>query len=147
MDKFHFISYSAVDGFDLALRLCDELQIGPPSIETWLDKRRLQADADWDKQIVEAIRDCESLIFVMTRDSVEDASVCKNEWVQALKYKKPIVLVLLQHDAASAKPRNHLCCLVKGWTCTSREVFRRIHGVMVNDCTVRREDYVGTHRA
>jgi hypothetical protein len=63
MARFHFISYSAVDGFDLALRLCDELQIGPPSLETWLDKRRLQANADWDRQIVQAIRDCESLIF------------------------------------------------------------------------------------
>ena len=99
MDKFHFISYSAVDGFDLALRLCDELQIGPPSIETWLDKHRLQVGADWDQQVKEAIRDCESLIFVMTRDSVEDASVCKNEWVQALKYKKPIVLVRCHAEA------------------------------------------------
>ena len=69
MDKFHFISYSGVDGLDFALGLCDELQSGPPSIEAWLDKRRLQANADWDRQIVEAIRDCESLIFVMTRDS------------------------------------------------------------------------------
>ena len=85
MPSHHFISYSAVDGFEFALRLCDELQSGPPVFEAWLDKRRLQANDDWDKQIAEAIRDCESLIFVMTSDSVEDASVCKNEWVQALK--------------------------------------------------------------
>ncbi len=101
MSNYHFISYSAFDGFDFALRLCDELQIGPPSIEACLDKRRLQADADWDRQIVEALRDCESLIFVMTRDSVEDASVCKNEWVQALKYKKPISLVRLHDDVTA----------------------------------------------
>jgi hypothetical protein len=99
MAKFHFISYSAVDGLDFALRLCDDLQAGPPSIETWLDKRRLQAGADWDRQVVQAIRDCESLILVMTRDSVEDASVCKNEWVQALRYKKPSVPVRLPLDA------------------------------------------------
>ncbi|MCO6427789.1 TIR domain-containing protein [Nitrosomonas communis] len=92
MPSHHFISYSAVDGFEFALRLCDELQSGPPVFEAWLDKRRLQANDDWDKQIAEAIRDCESLIFVMTSDSVEDASVCKNEWVQALKFKKPILL-------------------------------------------------------
>ena len=92
MPHHHFISYSGFDGLEFALKLCDDLQSGPPSIEAWLDKRRLQADADWDKQIEEAIRDCESLIFLMTPDSVEDASVCKNEWVQALKYKKPILL-------------------------------------------------------
>jgi lysozyme family protein len=90
----HFISYSGVDGSDFALKLCDDLQSGPPSFEAWLDKRRLQTGTDdWDKQIEEAIRDCESLIFLMTLDSVEDGSVCKNEWVQALKYKKPILLV------------------------------------------------------
>ena len=94
MPHHHFISYSGVDGLEFALKLCDDLQSGPPSFEAWLDKRRLQSGAaDWDKQLEEAIRDCESLIFVMTADSVEDESVCKNEWVQALKYKKPILLV------------------------------------------------------
>ncbi|MFZ1851775.1 MAG: tetratricopeptide repeat protein [Nitrosomonas sp.] len=99
MLNHHFISYSAVDGTEFALRLCDELQSGPPAIEAWLDKRRLQAVSDWDKQLVEAIRDCGSLIFVMTADSVEDASVCKNEWMQALKYKKPILLARFDDKA------------------------------------------------
>jgi len=27
MEKYHFISYSAVDGFDVALRLCDALMV------------------------------------------------------------------------------------------------------------------------
>ena len=94
MPHHHFISYSGVDGLEFALKLGDDLQSGPPSFEAWLDKRRLQTGTDdWDKQIEEAIRDCESFIFLMTPDSVEDASVCKNEWVQALKYKKPILLV------------------------------------------------------
>ena len=102
MPHHHFISYSGYDGLEFALKLCDDLQSGPPSFEVWLDKRRLQTGAvDWDKQIEEAIRDCESLIFLMTPDSVEDASVCKNEWVQALRYKKPILMVRFHAEAGS----------------------------------------------
>ena len=50
-------------------------------------------------QLAEAIRDCEGLLFVLTRDSVEDASTCKAEWTRALKYKKPITPLLLHRDA------------------------------------------------
>ena len=99
MDKYHFISYSAADALDFALNLSDSLEAGPPEICTWIDKRKLQTGTDWDRQVDDAIRDCESVIFIMSRDSVEDASVCKNEWVQALRYKKPIVLVRLHADA------------------------------------------------
>jgi len=95
----HFISYSTVDGQDFALRLSNALEAGPPHIPTWVDQRKLQGGPDWDRQIVEAIRDCDSLIFIMTRDSVEDESECKSEWVLALKYKKPIIPVRLHRDA------------------------------------------------
>lgn len=99
MPHHHFISYSAADAYDFALRLCDELGAGPPPISTWLDKRELNPGPHWDDQIVEAIRNCNSLIFIMTRDSVESESVCKNEWTRAIKYKKPITPILLHADA------------------------------------------------
>ena len=99
MSGHHFISYSSVDGLDFALRLNDDLTAGPPPYPAWLDKRRLQPGPDWDDQIAEAIRSCDSLLFVMTRDSVKRQSVCKHEWEYALKYKKPIVPLLLHHDA------------------------------------------------
>ncbi len=99
MPSHHFISYSSADAQDFALRLCDTLAAGPPSFPVWLDKRKLQAGEDWDAQIVEAIKTCVSMLFVMTRDSVEDESVCKNEWVSALSYKKLIVAIKLHHDA------------------------------------------------
>jgi tetratricopeptide (TPR) repeat protein len=94
-----FISYSRADASDFALRLCDELQAGPPTIPTWLDRRRLIPSRDWDSSVAEAIRVCVALLFVMTRDSVEDGSTCKQEWTLALSYKKPIVPLLLHRDA------------------------------------------------
>ena len=99
MSNHHFISYSVGDAAEFALRLCDELIAGPPPIAAWLDKRNIIPGQGWDEQIVEALKDCKSLIFVMTTDSVEDASGCKNEWLRALKYKKPIIPILLHHDA------------------------------------------------
>ena len=86
-----FVSYSAVDGADFVLSLADRLAAGPPSYRLWVDRRELRAGDDWDEQLVEAIRVCRGLLFVMTADSVRAGSVCKDEWVRALKYKKPVI--------------------------------------------------------
>jgi tetratricopeptide (TPR) repeat protein len=107
----HFISYSPADADAFAFRLRDELEAGPPSFPVWLDKRDMQPGQDWDKELVEALRACPSLLFVMTLDSVEDRSVCKNEWTRALKYKKPIVPIKLHADAEMPfrlEPRQHI---------------------------------------
>lgn len=94
---YHFISYSSVDAPEFAVNLRDELEA--ESVQVWHDKRDLRPAEDWDEQIVEAIRSCDSLIFVMSLDSVKAKSVCKNEWTRALKYKKPVIPILLHHDA------------------------------------------------
>jgi tetratricopeptide (TPR) repeat protein len=107
----HFISYSSADGQEFALRLRDELEAGEPSFPVWLDRRDIQTGQDWDTEIVRALQGCPSLLFVMTLDSVEDASVCKNEWTRALKYKKPIVPIKLRADAEMPfrlDPRQHI---------------------------------------
>lgn len=99
MTNHHFISYSTVDAQDFAILLCDTLKAGPHSFPAWLDKREIKPGPHWDEQIVEAIRSCESLLFVMTIDSVRDRSVCKNEWTRALKYKKTVIPIMLHEDA------------------------------------------------
>lgn len=99
MSDFFFISYSSVDGNDFAMKLADELAAGPPIIPVWLDKRTLRPGEDFDEQIGEAIKTCKGMIFVMSADSVSPDSVCKDEWVWALKYKKPVIPLLLDRDA------------------------------------------------
>ena len=99
MKNFHFLSYSSVDARDFALWLADALQAGPPSVPVWLDERMLQPGDDWDEPIAEAIRTCETLLFVMTPDSVQDKSITKREWTRALKYKKPVIPLRIHRDA------------------------------------------------
>jgi len=99
MAGHHFLSYSRFDAKEIAIRLVDELRAKQPSFYLWLDKRDIEPGKDWDEQVVEAIRSCDSLVFVMTQDSVQAQSGCKPEWTRALKYKKPIVPLLLAKDA------------------------------------------------
>jgi hypothetical protein len=96
---FYFICYSRVDGEDLAFQLGDRLEAGPPSIPVWLDRRRLQPSIDWDEQIIEALRGCAGVLYLMTTDSVSSNSECKKEWTRALKYKKPIIPLLFDKNA------------------------------------------------
>lgn len=99
MSDAHFISYSSADALDFAIKLANALIIGPPSFPAWLDKRELRPGNDWDSQIAEAIKQCASMIFVMSRDSVEDESVCKQEWTRAFRYKKPVTPLRLHQEA------------------------------------------------
>jgi TIR domain-containing protein len=98
-EPFYFICYSSVDGQEIVLTLADRLAAGPPSIQVWLDRRSLQPGIDWDEQIVEALRGCAGVLYVMTKDSVSPNSECKREWTRALKYNKPIIPLLFDKDA------------------------------------------------
>jgi len=102
MDGHYFFSYSRIDGAEFAGRLADRLVAGPPSYAVWLDVRDMQPGVDWDEQITDAIQACRGLLFLMTKDSVQDHSACKSEWVWALKYKKPVIPLRL--DASSGLP-------------------------------------------
>src|SRR5436309_12374583 len=99
MSGHHFISYSSVDGLDFARRLYAVLTSGTPALPAWLDKQCLRPGEDWDDQILNALRDCGNLMFIMTPDSVRGDSQCKKEWSRALKYKKPVLLLRLNREA------------------------------------------------
>ena len=102
MNGRYFVSYSRTDGVDFAGRLADRLVAGRPSYAVWLDVCDVQPGVDWDEQITAAIQTCRGLLFIMTKDSVQDRSGCKDEWVWALRYKKPVIP--LRMDAAAGLP-------------------------------------------
>lgn len=113
MPGHHFISYSRIDGSDFAVSLADALAAGPPPFSVWLDQRCIAPGADWDTEIAGALKSCDSLLYVMTRDSVRDNCACKQEWSRALRYKKRIVPLLLHPDAEMPfrlESRQHLDC-------------------------------------
>jgi tetratricopeptide (TPR) repeat protein len=94
VNAHYFISYSRIDGAQFALRLADDMAAGSPSYQPWVDVRKLQpGQQDWDRQLVDAIKTCAALVFVMSEDSVRDESGCKPEWVAALRYKRPLIPV------------------------------------------------------
>jgi tetratricopeptide (TPR) repeat protein len=99
MPGHHFISYSNADAEDFALKLARQLQAGPPPLPTWIDQVDIKPGQDWDDQIVAGLRECRTVLFVMTPDSVSSTSGCKQEWTRALKYKKPIIPLLLDPEA------------------------------------------------
>ncbi len=99
MQNYHFISYSWDDAGEFAERLYDTLLKDRPPIQVWMDKHDGQPGEFWDTQVDEAIRACNSLLFIMTRSSVDDQSVCHQEWFHALQYKKPVIPILFHPDA------------------------------------------------
>ena len=97
MTGHHFISYSRRESKDFVAKVRSALLLESPAIRVWLDTRDIRPGRDWDEQIYEAIQTCNSLLFIMTHDSVR-SDECKNEWVRALKYKKPIIPLRLERD-------------------------------------------------
>jgi tetratricopeptide (TPR) repeat protein len=94
-EPFYFVCYSGRDGGDIALKLADQLAAGPPSIPVWLDQRKLQPGIDTYQQVVQVLKECHGVLYLMTNDSVDPNCPCTQEWIRALKYKKPIIPLLV----------------------------------------------------
>jgi tetratricopeptide (TPR) repeat protein len=97
--KPFFICYSHRDGADIALKLNDQLMAGVPSIAVWLDQRKLQPGIDRYQQVLQALKDCQGVLYLVTNDSVDPSCPCTQEWIRALKYKKPIIPLIVHSDA------------------------------------------------
>jgi len=98
-DGHCFISYSTHDGLDFTRKLRDELEGGDPPHAVWYDKADLTPSYEWDSQIVDAIKSSKCVLFLISEDSTKPASNCKTELTFALRYKKPIIPLLIQKKA------------------------------------------------
>jgi len=97
-DGHCFISYSTADALDFARKLANKLVGGTLSVPIWFDKDDLKAGRDWDIQIDDALKSCRMVLFVMTKDSTHDRSVCRQEWSRALSFKKPIIPLWVENN-------------------------------------------------
>ncbi len=97
-DGYCFLCYSTADALDFATRLSNDLESRASKISVWFDKRNLHPGIEWDIQIDEALKSCRIVLFVMTADSTNEKSLCKQEWSRALSYKKIIIPLLLQRN-------------------------------------------------
>jgi tetratricopeptide (TPR) repeat protein len=112
-EGFYFICYSRQDGEDIALRLADQLLAGPPSIPVWIDRRDLQPGIDRYVQVVQALKECQGVVYLITHDSVNPGCPCTQEWIRALKYKKPVIPLTVHADAElpfRLEPREPIDC-------------------------------------
>ena len=85
----HFVSYSRRDGEAKVARLSKALRDRRAPVDLWIDSERLQPGFDWQVDLQQALRECRTLLYVMTTDSVGQHSVCLNEVSQALAQQAP----------------------------------------------------------
>lgn len=86
----YFISYSHRDGLDFALNIYSIVKNKTPSSAVWFDKH-IQGGEPWQEAIDNAIRRCETLIFIMTQESVQFGSGCEWEYLLARDLSKFII--------------------------------------------------------
>jgi hypothetical protein len=93
MGNHYFISYSTLDASDFATLLCETL--GKRGFKVWRDRNRLGGGDDFEEEIVQAIRTCQGVLFLLSEDSVRFQSYCRHELSRAIRYKKPVVPLLI----------------------------------------------------
>jgi len=96
-EKSIFISYSRKD-IRFARRLTNDLKAADHSV--WMDVSTLRGGQDWPERIDQAVRECDTLILVVSPDSMKSDWVSK-ETMYAMNLKKYIVPVMCRQAELS----------------------------------------------
>ncbi|MBX3086430.1 MAG: toll/interleukin-1 receptor domain-containing protein [Anaerolineae bacterium] len=96
-----FISYRSsnsdrVDSIVTRLRTLRD-DAGNPRYTIWQDKHDIPAGKDWWQAIVEAIIDCDVMLFMISRESVTSVN-CRAELSYARRRNRPIIPVVLENE-------------------------------------------------
>lgn len=100
----HVISYSTLDAHDFADRLAAALAAGAPPLTT-------VPAPDHSSDQAATIRDCASLLLILTPASIAEESPCARAWELALRYHRPIIPLLLDPSVnvpARLQPRRSI---------------------------------------
>jgi hypothetical protein len=95
----HFICYSRRDGKRYADRVCQALNVSPYDFRPWIDHQDRVPGFDYQRDIQRAIRTCDSLLLILTRDSTSNSENCLDELRQAREHSKPILTLRFHRDA------------------------------------------------
>lgn len=88
-----FISYSRAQ-FYFAESLAHALQAN--NFRVWFDSQQLAAGADWEAKILHGLKECDVLLLVASKHSMESALV-QGEWTAALARGKKIIVALFEY--------------------------------------------------
>jgi tetratricopeptide (TPR) repeat protein len=95
----HFVSYSRHDGSDFVAQLERAFASVVPALALWIDRRGIRPGQVWDDEVDQALVRSDTMLFVMTKQSVRRQSICKVECQRALKYKKPVIPLRVDREA------------------------------------------------
>ncbi len=70
-----------------------------PQYNVWLDKDNIAPGKDWWEAILDAIINCKAVIFMVSRDSVQNVN-CRAELSYARKRNRPIIPIVLEGEYA-----------------------------------------------
>ena len=92
-----FLSYGREDGHEFATRLVADLRSRGPW-HVWMDQTDIGLGRSWDAQIERAVRESDVLAAVLTRRSVDEYSVCRDEVVCAFEAGKRLITLRIVDD-------------------------------------------------
>jgi len=102
-----FISYGRADALDFAKRLASDLT-KRGGYQVWIDLENIEKGGLFEVRIERGIRAADVVAAIMTRHSLREESVCRDEVVYALNERKPVVPIKLYTDP-DVKPTLLLC--------------------------------------